>query len=753
MISYKSGQLEQHDQGACFPGRPSYPLLAGNGSDAILIGLGGFPDDPNWRCYSMQLPSRASLGWYKTARKDFLYANRRYGVSSYGTSVALAAPTTELTVGKERNLGLRNPQQVFNPKSRILSTTFELKESRGDKEARIKVTTFLTDEHLLVERYEVVQAPVSGFRLGFQLVTPTSTDLHDLCVHPRKLSYETMSNGFRFFYSYDSDEIEDGVAATWTDAAGSEIESENDNPTIVRTSVIGDGEAVTHYVAVVDAHDAPGFSAEVDRLVEKTGSQGYEGILQAHLQRDPTIGKPARISLPEKDLEYLYDYSHYILESSFERESGFLPMGILPECWQNAMFWDSWFASMAWLGSNRCDQSVKLSQFYQNKLAEARQLAKEMNCAGARFGWTTNREHFSLNSEQVIQFHNNAVIALQSLQVYRFTGDEGFLKECIELVEESLLFLTEKLVQIQDDVATLHPCAGLDESISDLKGTDTWTGATYASALQLYLEGCEKLNRVPFQPGLEKVAAMVLEALDRNVDAHGVLQSFAGGVRPHWGVLIYHLFPEHPSRQKTLKELSFYDAELDSYNSIGVSGYRGRIFTWTEFWIARILAADECQEGWNRLRQCAKFTDRFGSLPERVFYHGELLKQPFMTSHAAYIWAVNSLLLNRRGKRLAILTNLPESWSDVSFENLTTPDGLRVSATMKAKKICRLEIANLNLGTHEINLVLPGGVTRHLCLPHGASFLLDDRPSHQDAVRETFRYAPEGSVAVGTSPR
>jgi hypothetical protein len=219
-----------------------------------------------------------------------------------------------------------------------------------------------------------------------------------------------------------------------------------------------------------------------------------------------------------------------------------------------------------------------------------------------------------------------------------------------------------------------------------------------------------------------EIADRIRQALDRNVDGQAVLQSFEGGMSPHWGSLIFHLFPQHPSRFATLQALSHYDAEMDSYNSHGVAGYRGRIFTWTEFWISRLLAADEKPEGWQRLRQCAKFSDGFGSFPERVFYHGELLKQPFMSSHASYVWAMNSLLVNRQGDRLAVLTNLPAEWENVSFENLTTPDGLQVSATMEKKKIVRLVIKNLNQQERLIDLSHPGQTGIRFSLPPGGMY-------------------------------
>ncbi|HCE42957.1 MAG TPA: hypothetical protein DET40_05370 [Lentisphaeria bacterium] len=703
MLKYEEGKLEANEYGARFPQRPYYPLLAANGTDAILLGLGGFPDDPNWMCYSSQLPFRINLGWYKTARKDYSYSHRRYGPSCYGTSICLAGLTTILTVGKERNLAIRNPRQYFDPKKRILTTSFGLRESRGKKAAEIKVTSFITDEHLLVERYEVLAEPENGIRFGFILDTPHSPDLYELCVHPEKIGHEKMERGFCFRYKYSSPEIYDGIAATWTDHPGSEYNGEIDY-----SPVIAKGKAVTHYVAVVDSYDAEDYSTEIKRLLRKTVDAGYDSILEEHIKSGKKYFSASSVTLPEKDLEYLYDYSNYILKATFDSGSGFMPMGILPGNWHNGMFWDCWFASMAWLGSNRDEESKKISCFYKNKLKDAQEVAKKLQCGGARYAWTSNRAHFELNPENVIQFHNNAVIALQCLQVYKFTGDKEFLSEIFDLLEQSLIFLTERLVRIENGQACLAECAGLDESTSDKKGTDTWTSATYSKALESYLEACAKLQRKPFKSNLSEILSMVKEAMARNIDEDGILQSFAGGMQPHWGSLIFHLYPEHPALSKTIEILSHYDMELDSYNSHEVACYKGRIFTWTEFWIAAILGMTGKPEGWMRLRKCAKFTDCFGSFPERVFYDGELLKQPFMTSHASYVWAVNSLLVSRNGDRLTICANLPERWLDLSFENLTTPDGLRVSAKMKGGIITELEIVNMNVEKRDILLMLPG---------------------------------------------
>jgi hypothetical protein len=73
---------------------------------------------------------------------------------------------------------------------------------------------------------------------------------------------------------------------------------------------------------------------------------------------------------------------------------------------------------------------------------------------------------------------------------------------------------------------------------------------------------------------------------------------------------------------------------------------------------------------------------------------------------------------------LAALTSLPDEWEDVSFENLTTPDGLQVSATMEKKRIVRLAVKNLSQQERAVDLAHPGQTGLRLSLPPGGMYQL-----------------------------
>ncbi len=730
MIKYQENGLVANEYGACFPERPYFPLLAANGTDGILLGLTGASDEVGNIPYSTQLPFHCNIGWYKTARKDYDYNDR-----AYGTAPCLANLPTVPVIGKEKT-SLRATEQFFCPENRVLTTVFTMFESRGTAPAKVKVASFMTDEHLLVEHYEILQAPENGIRFEFKLGPAVQNTLYDICVRPEQVEFNKLTGagtGFKYAYHYKSPEIHDGAAAVWSDNDGSEYlppvkpvyDRKNYSLHTIITPVIPENSSVTRYTAVVDSNDVTDFHQEIERLAAKTRAAGYNEIFREHVAARKKYFGAATVKLPEPDLEYLYNFSRYLLDATFEQKSGFMPMGIMPMNWHNAMFWDSWFASMAWLGNNNRDYSARISLFFLGKLEEAKELARKLGKSGARFGWTTGREHFDLRQESIVQFHNNAVIAIQCLQVYQANGDLDFLRKIIDVPEQSLLFLCEALIRFDDDRAYLAECSGIDESTHDLKVTDTWTTATFIKASKMYMEACRDLGRKPFRNDLEAICGMLNDALNRNVDEQGVLQSFEGGRIPHWGSLVFNLFPNHPAIRKTVEAMSRYDRELDSWNSHGVMTYLERLFTWTEFWIARILGEQEDAEGWTRLKKCAKFTGCFGSIPERIFYRGEPVKHYFMTSHSCFVWAIHSLLLSRKGKRLAVLTNLPETWKDAAFRNLTTPDGLQVSAKMRNGIIEELEIVNRHRQSREISLVVPGrNVSTEISLEHGKAYTI-----------------------------
>ncbi len=722
MLDQKNNNMILTEDGGYFPGRPYFPVILANGIDAMMINMIGSTDSHGSLEYSPQLSRGCSFGWYKTGRKDYEFSNM-----SYGHSVCLADMNVILKLGIQA-IGISRTEQFFDPKKGIVTTVFSQRCHRSRGILKIKVKTFLTGSHILVKHYEVLEVPEVDFTIEFLMGPAVRPSQYDLCIRPEKVEFSNMknSNGFQFSYQFKKFS---GVAATWTDCPASVCEfpenliydKKNYSPHKLVTRKLNKGDTITNYTAIIDDTDLSNPQQYMDELIKSVNSFGYNHIVKNHeLEMEKYFSKSS-INLPDKKLEFIYNCSLYLMKSNIEWDTGFLPMGILPYMFENAMFWDSWFASMAWLRSDHADYSRKISYFWKDKLPEAKALAKKMGIPGARFAWTTNRKNFNLRPEQCRQYHNNGIIVIQIWQCFENSGDIKFLSEMFETMENALIFLIEALVKVENGKAYLRECSGIDESESELKRTDTWTAAVTAKAIAYYLNTCNKLKKSPYRENLDIVENMVLMAMNDNIDENGVLQSFVGGALPHWGSLIFNLFPEHPAWRKTIDEMSFYDAELDSYHSHNVISYKDRIFTWTEYWISRILAEKRIPEAWDRLIKCAKFTNYYGGIPERVFYHGELVLNWFFTSHASFILAVNSLLINRQGKKLMIFDMLPARWKNIEIKNIITHDGIAVSAKMNDGKMIELKVQNKNMEFKKINLTAPG-IVKNLMLKPGGSY-------------------------------
>lgn len=713
---FTEGGLRRTPDGACFPERPYFPMLLANGQDALLINPVGSTDSITKGWFSGPLAEKASLGWHKTNRKEFTRPE-----THRECSLCLAELYTGHFLGTEEIVPAR-VEQFFDPRTATLTTNFRQYSHRDPGQLRFKVHTFLTDSHLLVERYEILETPQTPYHQEYRVRPPFDSGSHPLeeRLHTPDVAFAALAGAEGIRFSYQSAGYR-GICAVWVvvEGAGDMTPAGETSPECALSPRLPAGCRVTRYATVLDNEDAEDPEAALAALVEHVTRTGYAGIRQEHEDAWSEYFGRSSVDLPEDDLQHLYDTSLYVLRSVQDPDTGFLPMGLLPYQWQNCMFWDSWFASMAWLGCNRAAYACRMADFWKSRLEEGRKVAVRMGYEGARFSWTTSRERFTRDVYKVVQFHNNGVVALQVAEAAETRGDRQLLERVFPVMEDALKFLLDRLLSVENGTARLAACAGPDESTVDKKSTDTWTCAVMVKGIDYYVQACKALQKEPFRDDLTEVRVLLWEALNRNVDPQGVLQPFDGGAQPHWGCLIFPLFPDHPARDKTLEAISRYDEELDGYNTHNLVRYASRIFLWSEYWVIRILGDKADPEGWTRLRKNAKFTNRFGGMPERVTHMSELYRDWFMTAHASYLWAVHGLLVQRKDDALHVLNNLPKDWHDLSFENLTTHDGLRVSAAIKQGHLDHLDIVNDHPDPRRIELVAPGIERQAVELGHG----------------------------------
>jgi len=138
-----------------------------------------------------------------------------------------------------------------------------------------------------------------------------------------------------------------------------------------------------------------------------------------------------------------------------------------------------------------------------------------------------------------------------------------------------------------------------------------------------YRDAARELQRKPVISGLDEVIRKLTAGLEKNMDAKGVMQSFQGGRLPHWGSLIFDLFPGHPALKPTLaKMMENYDPGMKLYNFHGVTRYAEKCFPWGNYWAARNFSRVGDPAAHQLLANALESVNYFGAIPERVFYTG-----------------------------------------------------------------------------------------------------------------------------------
>ncbi len=696
-------EIERTKWGGRFPGKTYFPLLLSNGVDAMMINLLGSGDAWFEQCdYGAPLSMQRSPGWFKCDRRTRKGVNLAYGIL-FPLFEFASAPVMNGDTAVPRNC-----RQYFEPRKATLTTFYEQMDNETGEWLRIKVTTFLTANHVLVEHYEMMDTPSAGAALSFYINSPSEAylRLYERSVRMDKVSLDIDAGISMMSYDFVFENFQGG-ARSWIDcacAAGESHSRENDVFAYghVKTQLMHGGESFTRYLAAVDNEDAQDYQSALDEAIDGCRRMGYERIMRRHQEEWESYFGTVHVEIPDRSASFIYDVSRYLLRANLH-PSGFLPMGSLPYLWQGVMFWDAGFAVKALIGCGNLEEAGRVLGHLHSYLPEARKMARRFKAGGARLEWTAEIRKFTRYGKPVTQIHNNSWWAHVIYSYYQNTGDREFLRTNFGLMEELLVFVTDRFIRDCGDYAIISRCEGVDESVSNEKVNDTWTCAVTLRALEDYRAAAEILERRPAIRNLCALVGKLRAGLERNMDENSIMQSFQGGHLPHWGSLIYDLFPDHPSLKATLaKMMENYDKEMDLYNLHGVTRYAEKSFPWTEYWAARIFSRVADPLAHHLLSHAGKNVNYFGALPERVFYHGEPCNHWFISAHAAMIWAVNGMLANATGNTLRILAGSAHAWKNVEFKNIHAGEGLVVSAKVANGKLAGLEVVNLYSSSRRI---------------------------------------------------
>lgn len=706
--------IETTPCGSRFPDKPYFPLYLGNGVDAMLINLLGSGDAWFELCdYGAPLTVQRAPGWYKCDRRTRTNRELIYGI---------LFPLFEFASSPFLNGDLavpRDVRQYFDPRQATLTTFYEQMDHETLEWMRVKVTTFLTREHVLVEHYEFLETPASGAAMVFFLNTPSEAylNLYDPVVTLDSASLRVEPSKSRMTYDYAFEKYR-GRACSWFDCEsgeGSTSKGKRKNCVFgsLRTRPMRRGESFTRYLVCVDNEDSGNHVSTVEATLGRCRRLGYRRVRDLHQKEWRAYFATSHVEIPDPALTFVYEVSRYLVRCNLH-PSGFLPMGNLPYLWQGVMFWDAGFAMEGLMSSGNLAEARRVLDHLDAYMPAGREMAPRYDGArGARLEWTVEREKFTKYPSLTMQVHNNTWWAHTIHALHHYTRDVRLLRRHFRKFEDLVVFVADHFLEDRGDHAIIRECCGPDESLASPKTNDTWTCAVTLKALMEYRDAARLLKRRPMIAELEEVIRKLGAGLDRNVDGGGVLQSFHGGRLPHWGSLIFDLFPDHPALKPTLaKMMRNYDPGMKLYNMHGVTRYAEKAFPWCSSWAARIFSRIGDPSALRLVQNALKCTNYFGGFPERIFYHGERFNNWFITAHGSLVWAVNGMLANANGDTLRILGGAHPVWRDARFEGIHAGRGLVVSAEVRRGRLLRVGIVNLDAEPREIVCVLGNTASR-----------------------------------------
>ncbi|MCX8083243.1 MAG: hypothetical protein N3D17_07675 [bacterium] len=676
------------------PEKMYFPFVLGNGIDSVMVDYSG-----SMHCDSGHLHLEQHEGaiccWEKTTHRT----RSRFMVPLAQFPYRLTAFDGELYEVGDFN-------QDFDPYTATLTTEIEATI------IRMKITTFLTDEGLYVERYTILwvdneKRPVIIF---ISRKPRYSYTVNLIVKYPDtyKISFSKLQ-GDIISGEYFFDEIKGKICAgVKADGKGKEVEVISDEG-YIKISGLQKGDVIKRYISLKDNTQTENYEKECIDLVRNALEESYEDIYKRHIDRWRRFHKQTKVKIPDREMEDVYRKSLYLIRAS-QHPNGFITEGLSGEFKGGGYMcqWDMLFTCRALVTANQREGTLKLLDYYHNSASYARIYARQLGRSGAYFPWMTNYTGKSMyfedaNEWRTIEKFNNGCIAMQLFDAYRFWGDEEVLKKNLPLIKEIVDFLIEELVIEKDGALIIKPNEGADENIDRVN--DTSHLLTLIEALKGYIDGCKVLNE-----SIDERYIKTLEGLKKGLQRNyknGILLQYEGDtLRPVPSAeFTFQIF----ALPEGITTKSIREALKDNQGKWGLTNagtYRNLIWPWTENRCAIAFASVDPQITYQRLKHVINFTSTHGIFPEKVRPDGFWILFGYLTSHSSFVYALNSLLASDSGKKLFIGAGFPEDWKEVMFEDIYTASGYGVSLHLKRGKVRKLVVENCREEEREITIHL-----------------------------------------------
>jgi Glycosyl hydrolase family 65 central catalytic domain len=693
--------------------KPYFPLCLGNGLDSVMVDYSG-----SMHCDSGHIHLEQHEGaiccWEKLTHRT-----RERGM------IPIAQFPYRITGADGELFEVGTFKQNFNPKTGVLTTDIEACI------VKMRIKTFLTDNGLYIEKYKVLWikegAEPSLIFFG-RIPRIWHLNLEHPAISKIKMSYDyPKTNTAIGKYSFENIE---GSICMGVDCPGSaEINDTSKDIATIKVNNLLKGDILTRYISMQDNTHCENYKDAAKQLVIEAMQLGCEKIEKKHLRVWKKYHSATNVKIPDLEMQKIYDTSLWMLRASQNQETGFVTEGLYDGFKRGgySCFWDMTFMARAWISSNQRETLTKLLDFYQNNLKTAQKYASQLGRKGAYYPWMCNHEGTSTYFEDAgempdIQKWNNCCMLLQLFDVYRFWGDKAELKKRLPLIKEILDFLIAEIVIKKDECYFIKHIGGSDENIPRLN--DTSHLISLIQGLKGYLEGCCVLSERP-----EKRYEDILKGLEKSLKGNirdGLIYPWQNADRIVSTLFTYDLFlqPEGIGKKNIM---AAYKASLGEWGLTNPGTFRNLIWPWTEAKAAIAFSTIKPEITYQRLKHVVKFTSTHGIFPEKIRPDGFWILFGYLSAHAGYIYALNTMLAADNGKTLFVVAGVPGSWKNLSFSNIYTASGLGVSLKMKDGKIIYFAIENTRDKARSFIIKLNSAKNKKVKLEPGINILIQEK--------------------------
>lgn len=654
--------------------RPYFPMLLANGRDAVLIDYSGSMMTGEPAHTHHELNQGTVKGWYKVGHR-----------TDRPNSILPVVQTGYHMICDGERYEPDYFRQVFDPALAILTTTVR---ATGFKYV---VETFLTDDSVLVEHFEVHSVPPGKTELELFISAPNTG------LYPTEFPVEIKTRIRRdqkrgaVEYGYEYREFR-GRGFLWTDRR-----TRTEGLSSLQVSGLKSGSKLTKYVMMLDHTDGVSTRAASVRRFSKLSARTYRQIRNTHVKTWKKFSGASSVHLPDTGLQHLYDLSLYVSKSHQHPATGAATVGMYPALWGGGgLFgYDCYYLQQALLRTNHPEESGKLIGFWKQCGKHARAFARKIDMPGLFYpacNFSPLGEDYGSNLKSLLREKRleNCVIALEILRHYEYTGNVTDLADNWTVVRGCIDFiLAESLIETSDE-AMIKEVSGVSESLA--VPNDTLTAVVLIKALE-----CVAVAATVLEKKLPERYAIVLQKLRSGLAGNyceGVLMSSRNAKEPGCIPLSATVFSTPEAIGLRSIEAALQQTETPWGLCGGFPTEKYKDWPWFHFRAAIALAYLDHPDAASYVLSGTRCNSALGAFPEKIRIDGYAVGYWYSSPHALFAFAITTLLANDAGGTINLFPLIPATWNDVEFRDLRLPPGLLISAKLKQGKVTEAVIKN-----------------------------------------------------------